>query len=110
MWVGDDMWIDLSTKKITFSTWKITIDATAKIANHVTTRYYLWVSYSTAWTWTDCDTWNWWTQCTACPAWMHVFNNNSWVAPNQTGTTAYMWTTPKTMATSWTFYCWTKWT
>lgn len=106
---NDDMWIDLSSKKITFTTWKINLATTAKIANHVSTRYYVWISYSTNWSWTDCDSWNWWNQCTYCPSGMYVFNRNSNSAPASNGSSNYMWSTPKTMPSNWTFYCGTKW-
>ncbi len=122
MWANDDMWIDLNSKKITFNNWKINLASTAKIANHVTTRYYISVSYNTNWTWGDCDSDNSWNQCTACPSWMIAFNIE-WRAPKQDWSDNYLNKTTKdnpgpydsdndnvrVVSDSWTFYCWTEW-
>lgn len=109
MWNNNDMWIDLSTKKITFTTWKINLSNTAKIANHVSSRYYISVSYNTNGSWTDCQINIAWNQCTHCPYWMHVFNRNSGSTPLLNWTSTYMWGTIKNMPSSGTFYCGTKW-
>ena len=115
MLANDYMWIDLSTKKITFTTWKINLDTTAKIENHVSSRYYISVDYVLD------------TPTTACPTRMYAFyqqsvpTNTTWYRiMNSTSTvttdSTYLntWKTDWTeihdnVASSWTIYCWTRW-
>jgi len=121
MWANDDMWIDLSSNKITFNNWKINLDTTAKIANHVSSRYYIAISYNTTWNSTDCDSSNSWNQCTACPSWMYAFNTET--APASNWTTGFLNNTTKDnpgpyntdnsnhrlVNSTGTLYCWTRW-
>lgn len=109
MWSYSDMWINLSSNKITFWNWKINLASTAKISNHVSSRYYISVNYNTNWNWVDCQYDAPWNQCTHCPSWMYVFNRSSYSAPASNWTSSYMWIIPRPMPPSWRFYCWTKW-
>ncbi len=104
MWANDDMWIDLATNKITFTTWKIDLATTARIDNHITTRYYVSRTYSTVWTWVDCNGAGW-NQCTHCPSPMLVFDTASGTPPSAAWTTNFRWATVRSMPSSWTFYC-----
>lgn len=101
MWSNNNMWIDLWINKITFTSWsnsKILLDPTAKIANHVSNRYYIAMSFSDLWI-----TW--------CPTWMSVFKWNTAPVYNATSfnnSNAFV-ISSEPMPTSWTMYCWTKW-
>lgn len=115
------MWIDLWLNRITFTSWvnsKINLSNTSKIDNSVSARYYVPMTF-TATTWV-----------TACPAWMHVFYQQT--PPITTWTYRIINDTPivnwwawskyhninktelteinSTPWTTWTFYCWTRWT
>ena len=106
---NSDMWIDLNSNKITFRNWKINLYTTAKIANHVSSRYYIAISYNNNWV-------------TSCPNWMLVFNIE-WRVPKQNWSDNYINKTNKDnpwpynydnnnvrlVAASWTFYCGTPW-
>lgn len=62
------MWVDLINQKITFTTWKIMLEGTAKIDDTVSNRYYVTQSYS-KWTSNPGPT------VTECPAGTQLLND-----------------------------------
>lgn len=122
VWPWVDMWIDLAVNNISFwnySISKMIIDTTAKIANHVFTRYYEHASFPDGWygwtsgywvcTWTNEWACYWETspKITKCNPWMHVFNDL--VVPTDPAI-HYMITddTRVYVTNSWDMYCWVR--
>ncbi len=86
---GVVMGINLTNRKITFTTGKILLQWTAKIDNSVSTRYYTTHAYTAS------------SGVTNCPAGYQVLNNANGTPTN------YQWATQTTgLAASWNFYCW----
>ncbi len=82
---GRTMWIDLSSNKVTFSTWKVLIYWTWKINNSASSRYYITKYYSAS------------SGVTNCPSWYEVLN---------TTPSNYQWNSVTNIPSSGVFYCW----